>query len=103
MKKAMKWLSENNVEFTFHDYRKDGLNQELLQEWIKQFGWEQVINKRGTTWRSLDDSIKETIDDSKALSCIVENPAMIKRPFLCHADEILIGFSTKSYEAAFNQ
>jgi len=52
MKKAILWLNQNSIDFNFHDYRKDGLEKELLSQWITELGWEKIINKRGTTWRA---------------------------------------------------
>ena len=103
MKKAMAWLTENEIEFTLHDYRADGVSKELVQQWIVDFGWDQVINKRGTTWRSLDDEVKNTMDNEKALVHIMENPTMIKRPLLNHENNIIIGFSAKRYDDFFTK
>jgi Spx/MgsR family transcriptional regulator len=60
IKKAKKYLSDNNIEFTFHDYRKDGASEELVAEFCKNLGWEQVLNKRGTTYRALSDDERAT-------------------------------------------
>ena len=101
MKKALSWLTENHIEFVFHDYRKDGITTENIERWITHFGWEQVINKRGTTWRSLDEKTKVNMNDQQAIVCALENPAIIKRPLLIKEDKHIIGFSIKSYEAFF--
>ena len=55
MKKAMKWLDDNGVAYHFHDYKKEGVPEAALKQWLDALGWETVINKRGTTWRKLDD------------------------------------------------
>ncbi len=98
MKKAFKWLEENNLEFEFHDYRKDGINENMVKMFIDALGIELVINKRGTTWRKLPDEIKENVDDNSALSLLTENEAMIKRPIFEFADELRIGFAKKDQE-----
>ena len=56
MKKALKWLDEQGLEYHFHDYKKDGVPEAQLRRWIDALGWETVINRRGTTWRKLDQS-----------------------------------------------
>lgn len=102
MKKAMTWLTQNNIEFQFHDYRKDGLEAEQLKQWIKDLGWESIINKRGTTWRALDDETKSTMNDEKALAHALAQPAMIKRPLLIEQGKITLGFKAAEYQALFS-
>lgn len=102
MKKAMSWLTENKIEFSFHDYKKMGVDHELTKKWLAEFGWEQVINKRGTTWRALTEEVKNSMDNELALTCILDNPSIIKRPFLLHKNNTLIGFNAKSYTDFFD-
>ena len=53
MKKALKWLDQQGLEYHFHDYKKDGVPEAPLRRWIDALGWDTVINRRGTTWRKL--------------------------------------------------
>ena len=101
MKKAIKWLNENNIDFTYHDYRKDGLTKEQLTHWIDDVGYEALINKRGTTWRKLTDEQKETINPKNARLLMLENEAMIKRPLLIHQQKITLGFKPELYQSLF--
>jgi len=101
MKKARRWLDEHGVAYHFHDYRKDGLSREQLTTWVTELGWENVLNKRGTTWRKLPDTVKENIDQASAISVMLEQPAMIKRPLLEHAGEYLLGFNADTYAQTF--
>lgn len=98
MKKALKWLDNNDVEYQFHDYKKEGADQAIIQSAINQCGWEQVINRRGTTWRKLDDQIKETMDAKKALEIALENASIVKRPLLVKGDQIHLGFKEDEYQ-----
>ena len=41
IKKAKKYLADNNIDFTFHDYRKDGVNEQLVSEFAEHIDWEQ--------------------------------------------------------------
>jgi len=82
VKKARRWLEENNIDFTFHNFKKDGLDSDLLDNWFSIIGWEVLLNKRGTTWRKLDDNIKNNIDESSAKKIMLDNPSIIKRPIL---------------------
>ena len=101
IKKAKAWLEENNVEYTFHDYRKDGLEQDWLVESEKALGWEVLLNKRGTTYRQLSDEQKQNIDRLSSLALMLEHPAMIKRPVLIHQGQYFIGFKAAQYQEIF--
>lgn len=101
IKKAKNWLTEAKVEFEFHDYRKQGINQELVADFCQRFGWEQVLNKRGTTYRQLSEEQKANLDETTAISLLVEHPAMIKRPILISPSSALIGFKAEQYTTFF--
>ncbi len=103
MKKAMRWLDENNISYQFHDYRKNGLEKPLLELLEKKVGWQTLLNKRGTTWRKLDDNTKSSVDRNKALTLMLAQPAMIKRPVLVNAESALVGFSLEQYQQIFIQ
>ena len=98
IKKAKKHLQQHNVKFTFHDYRKDGLDAELLQTFIDQLGWENVLNKRGTTYRALSDEDKQNLNADTAKAHMLAAPAMIKRPILCHQGQYHLGYKAPQYD-----
>ncbi|MEG9544962.1 ArsC family reductase [Mannheimia sp. HC-2023] len=102
VKKALKWLEENNQQPQLHDYRVDGLNTDWLVEMETKFGWENLVNKRSTTWRNLDDEVKNNLNRETALKVLTEQPTLIKRPIVIKDDVALIGFVEKEYLAAFN-
>ena len=99
VKKAQKWLDANNVSYTFHDFRKDGIEETQVSQWLDTLGWEKVVNKRSTTWRGLSDDKKANMDAELALSEIMVQPTLIKRPVLDDGQSIMIGFSDKQYQA----
>lgn len=103
MKKAFKWLDENSVHYDFHDYKKLGAPENLLGDAINDMGWETVINRRGMTWRMLDDDTKQTMDADKALALALEKPSVIKRPMLAHHGRLTLGFDAEAYEAMFDE
>ncbi|WP_340620371.1 ArsC family reductase [Xenorhabdus siamensis] len=83
VKKARRWLEDQEIPYQFHDYRVDGLSPELLQIFIEQVGWEALLNTRGTTWRKLTNEQKSTINNAEtAKALMLEQPAIIKRPLL---------------------
>jgi len=101
VKKALKWLADHNIEYKLHDYRIDGLDSNFLVQAEAQFGWDVLVNKRSTTWRNLDEQVKNSLDKTTALSVLAENPTLIKRPIILQDELALIGFDEKAYGVAF--
>ncbi len=101
MKKAMRWLDEQGIDYRFHDYRKDGLDSKQLRAWEKDLGWEQLLNRRGQLWRKLPQSVRDNIDRATALQCMQDNPGIIKRPLLELDSQRVLGFKPESYEELF--
>ncbi|MEO9946400.1 ArsC family reductase [Paraglaciecola sp.] len=101
IKKARAWLTAQQIEFTFHDYRKDGLDAEWLNKAEQALGWEQMLNKRGTTFRQLSEEQKQNVDKESAMALMLEYSAMIKRPILIHNDSYYIGFKPDQYSEVF--
>ncbi len=101
IKKACKWLSDNGIEYQFHDLRKEGIDLENIENWVEQAGWETVLNRRGTTWRTLDTSIQENTNCDNVAALLLEHPAMIKRPVLDVDGSITIGFKADIYQSIF--
>jgi Spx/MgsR family transcriptional regulator len=105
VKSALTWLEENGVEFEFHDYKKKGVDQAKLKAWIKQVGWEQLVNKRGTTWRQLDETLQNSIkNESAAIGMMTEKTSVIKRPLLEKDGKVLtLGFDEGTYKQLFKK
>ena len=103
VKKARKWLDANGIEHQFHDFREDGLDADSVRNWLDELGWEQLINKRSTTWKQLDEKTRETMDLQIAHKAILEHPTLIKRPLLDIGHQRFTGFSDKNYQSIFNQ
>jgi len=98
MKKARKWLEKNNLEAEFHDYKKSGVPEKHLKQWVKKAGWQVVLNKRGTTWRKLNDNIKNNIDEASAIQVMLDNPSAIKRPGAGKRQNPACGFKEDEYK-----
>ena len=101
IKKAKKWLQAEEIGFEFHDYRKQGVDEALVRSFCEDLGWEQVLNKRGTTYRQLTQEQKDGLNEENAIALLVEQPAMIKRPILKVEDKLHIGFKADQYSAIF--
>ncbi|WP_299268230.1 ArsC family reductase [uncultured Psychrosphaera sp.] len=103
IKKARKWLDNQEIEYTFHDYRVDGLDKQWLIDTCQNLDWELVLNKRGTTFRQLDSAIKDNLNESAAIEQMLLAPAMIKRPILSVGNQLYIGFKDAQYAEIFNK
>lgn len=103
VKKARIWLEEQQIEYTFHDFKKAGVNQALLDNWLSQQPWEKLVNRAGMTWRKLDENTKNSIvDNSSAAQLMIEKTSVIKRPILEKDGKILaLGFNEETYKELF--
>jgi arsenate reductase (glutaredoxin) len=100
VKSAIEWLKKNKVDFEFHDYKKSGITPAKLSEWCKQVDWESLVNKRGTTWRQLDESNqKKVINEKSAIAVMLEKTSVIKRPLIeKNGKVVLLGFDEDDYK-----
>jgi Spx/MgsR family transcriptional regulator len=102
IKKAKRWLNDHEIAFEFYDYKKQTPPQEMLEQAISHHGKALVVNKRGTSYRKLSDSDKETLDSAGAIDILKANASVIKRPIIVHNNKTLIGFSEHSYLEFFD-
>lgn len=101
IKKARRWLEDRGLAYEFHDYKAAGIDAARLKRWSNALGWEAVLNRAGTTFRSLPDADKQDLDQDRAIALMVAQPSMIKRPMVEHDGKLLLGFKPAEYEAAF--
>jgi len=99
IKKARKWLDDKNIAYEFHDYKKAGIDRKTLKNWCKEFGYETLINNRGTTWRKLEDQLKNNINETSAIKIMQENTSVIKRPVLISDHTKIVGFNEADYKS----
>jgi Spx/MgsR family transcriptional regulator len=103
VRKARRWLDDHAVAYRFHDLRKDGLAQPLLRAWVAELGWDALLNRGGTTWRSAPAELKSRIDAESAIAFLLESPTAIKRPVLDTGGKRVIGFSESLYQSLFER
>ena len=89
---AMKWLEKSGIESEFHDFRDKGIDRASLVTWIDVVGWENLLNRRSTTWRTLTTEITRSIDGNSVIDLMLEKPVLIKRPVFEQHAKVLIGF-----------
>ncbi len=101
MKKALKWLNEQGIEYQFHDYKKAGIDRRTLENWEADLGWEILLNRRGMMWRKVPDEVKAGIDRESAIALMLETPSIIKRPVLDTGTARHVGFKPGQYAEIF--
>ncbi|MDB5829227.1 MAG: ArsC-like protein [Variovorax sp.] len=102
VKRARAWLTDEGVAYRFHDFKKDGVPEPLLDQWVAELGWDALVNRRGTTWRRLDDAARAAVvDAASAKAALLANPSLVKRPVVAWEgkdDGITVGFDAGQWQ-----
>ncbi|MEE4200961.1 ArsC family reductase [Erythrobacter sp.] len=100
VRKARKWLDANDLDYAFHDYKKEGATREALERWADEVGWQVLLNNRGTTYRKLDEAARADLTRERAIDLMLQHTSLIKRPVLTREDSrrVLVGFSESEWE-----
>jgi Spx/MgsR family transcriptional regulator len=102
VKKAQRWLSENEIPYSFHDYRKDGLDEALLRSFLGKLTWTDLLNKRSTSYRQLTERQKVSLNAETVIPLFIATPTLIKRPLLVHNSDYQLGFKAENYKKLFS-
>ncbi|HWW04470.1 ArsC family reductase [Collimonas sp.] len=104
VKKARTWLEDQEIAYTFHNFKKDGVTPELITTWLVDVAWDTLVNRKGTTWRGLPEQRRNSITDGiSATPLMMELPSIIKRPVLFTGKNTYVGFSDALYQEIFSQ
>lgn len=100
VKKARTWLAEHGVEHRFHDFKKQGVPEAALDRWLAAAGHEKLVNRKGTTWRGLDEATRAAVvDNTSARTLLLQHASVIKRPVVEWADgQITVGFNSDDWQ-----
>jgi arsenate reductase len=101
VKRARAWLDAQGIDYDFHDYKKQGVPAGKLRKWSERQGWEALLNRRGTTWRKLDDDTRASVVDAEsAMSVMQAHASVIKRPVVEWSEgDITVGFDEAMFAA----
>lgn len=99
VRKALKWAEEQNIEHAFHDFRKTPLSEGDVARWLEAVGADILINKRGLTYRNLDDASKQVLEGEKAIPLLIEQPTLMKRPIFDLDGQFIVGFKDAEKQA----
>lgn len=102
VKKARAWLDAHGVAYAWVDFRKTPPTPAELSRWAKGVGWETLLNRRGTTWRGLDEATRTAVvDEASAVALMSRTPTLVKRPVIDTGREIVVGFAESDYARRF--
>jgi Spx/MgsR family transcriptional regulator len=100
MKKAFAWCADNNIGYEFHDYKKLGVPREKLVQWCRTLGWQTLVNTKGATWRKLTPEQQAITTQGQAVTLMLENPSVIRRPLVENdAGQLLVGFDPTLFDS----
>lgn len=95
----MTWLQKNNIAFSFHDYKLQGIDSKKLTEWCNIKGWETIFNKRSTTWRELSPAEQQKVTGApEAIKVMLASNSIIKRPLIEYNGKIIVGYNETEYK-----
>lgn len=81
VKRARTWLDEHKLLYRFHDFKKQGVPEDALNRWLASVGWEALLNRRGSTWRQLDEATRAAVTGpNSARKVLLAHASLIKRP-----------------------
>jgi arsenate reductase len=99
VKKARVWLSEHGIDYTFHDFKKQGVPADAVDLWLSQVSWEVLVNRKGTTWRKLDPTLQASVTDAaSARALMLEHASVIKRPVVVKGETVTVGVNPEAWQ-----
>ena len=98
VKKARVWLTEHGVDYVFHDFKKQGVPPEAVDQWLKHVSWDVLVNRKGTTWRKLDAALQASVvDNASARALMLEHASVIKRPVVVKGQAVIVGVNPDAW------
>ena len=103
VKKARAWLTEREVDYVFHDFKRQGVPEQALDHWLGELDWSVLVNRKGTTWRKFAPELQAKVNDAKsARALMLENPSVIKRPVVVVGDSVIVGVNPEAWRSVIN-
>ncbi len=100
VKKARAWFEEQGRDYTFHDFKKQGLDAATVDTWLRRVDWSVLVNRKGTTWRQLDAATQAGVHDAaSARALMLAHPSVIKRPVVVKGKEVVVGVNPEAWSS----
>ena len=102
VRKARRWLDSLGIGYQYHDLRDQGLDRATIDHWLERLPSDQLLNRRGTTWKQLDEETRSQLSESRIPDLLLAHPTLIKRPVLDTGTQLTCGFDDKTWQQLFN-
>lgn len=99
VRNARRWLQEREIPFHYHDFRKDGINESQIRNWLERLDQNILISQRSPTWKKIPQEIRDNLNHDGAVALLLETPTLIKRPLLDTGDQLSTGFDPEDWQA----
>jgi Spx/MgsR family transcriptional regulator len=104
VKKAREWMTTHQAAHDFHDFKKQGLNAELLSQWMSKVDWTVLLNRKGTTWRGLNTATQaKAMDATSAQQLMLEWPSLVKRPVVVKGHRVVVGVNPEAWQSVIDE
>lgn len=87
MKKTFQLFEREGMDYEFVDYKKVAPSEELLKKFLKKITLDELVNRKGTTYKTLSEDEKAaTRQADLAIPILRDKSSMIKRPIIVFQD-----------------
>ena len=100
-KKAKKWLTDHELDFTARHIKEENPTAEELAIWQEKSGLElkKFLNTSGMLYRELGLKDKlPSLSREEQLALLASDGMLVKRPILVTDETVLVGFREKEWE-----
>ncbi len=101
-RKALKWLSENDIDYELIDIVKNPPSKKILREVLDCLENRRMIfNTSGISYRKLGSQLVKKMSNEEALEALSSDGRLIKRPLVISQEgKVLVGFKPEVWSQA---
>lgn len=94
-KKAIAWLKENDIDYTFINTKEQPPTQEMITQWVGELTARPMRNTSGGSYRAIGEEKKEWSDE-QWIAAFTADAMLLKRPlFEKDGKAVMVGFRAK--------
>ena len=101
VRNGVQWLEAEGYPFTYQHFGKVDDLAGHLRTWIAATELTAVLNTRAANFKKLPEAEQARLvrDADAALTAMVDNPRLIKRPLVAQGDTVIPGFDKERWAA----
>ena len=96
VRKAMKYLNEFEIPYTFIDFKTSKVTEEEITYWLKHTDIKTLFNTRSTTYKTLKLN-KLNLNDTEKMTYLLKETMLVKRPVIIFDNEVIVGYNRDEY------